>query len=242
MQVGSVDQAKALAQWTHLVDVYRRLGLQVEIIDQDEKYPDMVFAADQGVLLDEQHVLLSNFRHPERRGEGEFYRRWYETHDYQVTPLPDDLYLEGGGELQRWQDYLLIGVGFRTDHHSAKKIGQLFNKEVLCLELHKEQFYHLDTCLMALNSEVIFYHREAFSPASVSDLQSLVPNLIEIDDLEVANFAANSVVVGSTVVMQKGNPRMASQIEKLGYQVITVDVSEFMKAGGGIHCLTGNLD
>jgi N-dimethylarginine dimethylaminohydrolase len=241
MQVGSVDPQKALAQWNNLVSQYQKLGLEVEIIEQNEKYPDMVFAADQGLLLGDRSILLSNFKHPERRGEGEFYHNWYLDHGYKVTPLTQDLYLEGGGELQRWRNYLIIGLGFRTDLRSAQKIAKVFDKEVLYLELDKQQFYHLDTCLMALNKDVVFYHREAFSASSVRELQSKVPHLIEIDDTEVANFAANSVVVGSTVVMQEGNSHLARQVEGFGYRVVTVDVREFMKAGGGVHCLTGDL-
>lgn len=241
MKVGSVDKINALIQWETLVLQYQKLGVEVEFIDQIENHPDMVFAADQGLLLEEKHLLLSSFRFPERRGESEHYRSWYLNHGYLVTPLPDDLYFEGGGELQRWRDYLFIGVGFRTDHHSARHIGQVFRKEVLCLELNKAHFYHLDTCLMALDDKTVFYFPEAFSPASQKALQALIPNLLEITEAEVLNFAANSVVVGQSVLMQKGNPLMAAQIQNLGYRVITLDVSEFMKAGGGLHCLTGEL-
>ena len=174
MQVGSVDPQKALAQWNNLVSQYQKLGLEVEIIEQNEKYPDMVFAADQGLLLGDRSILLSNFKHPERRGEGEFYHNWYLDHGYKVTPLTQDLYLEGGGELQRWRNYLIIGLGFRTDLRSAQKIAKVFDKEALYLELDKQQFYHLDTCLMALNKDVVFYHREAFSRSEehTSELQS----------------------------------------------------------------------
>lgn len=241
MKVGSVDRINALIQWENLVLQYQKLGVEVEFIDQIENHPDMVFAADQGLLLEEKHILLSSFRFPERRGESEYYRSWYREHGYQITPLPDDLYFEGGGELQRWRDYLFIGVGFRTDHYSARHVGAIFDKEVLCLELIKEHFYHLDTCLMVLDDETVFYYPEAFSAKSIRDLKSLIPNLLEIEESEVRKFAANSVMVGHTVLMQSGNPQMAHQINDLGHRIVTLDVSEFMKAGGGLHCLTGNL-
>lgn len=241
MKVGSVDKINALIQWENLVLQYQKLGVQVEFIDQIENHPDMVFAADQSLLLGEKHILLSSFRFPERRGESEQYLAWYLDHGYQVTTLPDDLYFEGGGELQPWQHYLFIGVGFRTDHPSARHIGEVFGKEVLCLELSKEHFYHLDTCLLALDDRTVFYFPPAFSLASQKALQDLVPNLLEISEAEVQNFAANSVVIDKSVLMQVGSPVMAAQIEKLGYRVISLDVSEFMKAGGGLHCLTGYL-
>ena len=42
MQIGSVNQAKAAIQWNNLVEQYKRLGIDVSIIEQDQKFPDMV--------------------------------------------------------------------------------------------------------------------------------------------------------------------------------------------------------
>lgn len=241
MKIGSVDQQIALAQWENLVKEYKSLCVSVEIIEQNQKFPDMVFATDQGVLIKGKEILLSRFRNLERSGESEYYKKWYEDHGYKIKILPDNIFIEGGGELQHWRDKLLIGFGFRTDQNSINSVEKIFNKNCIRLELVDRRFYHLDTCLIVLNDDVIFYYPPAFSPNSIYLLKSIVPNLIEIEYEEVVNFAANSIVLGSTVFMQEGNIRMSQQIAKLGYKVITINVGEFIKAGGGAHCLTGDL-
>jgi N-dimethylarginine dimethylaminohydrolase len=37
-------------------------------------------------------------------------------------------------------------------------------------------------------------------------------------------------------------PRVGRQLEAWGFDVVVVDVSEFVKAGGGVRCLTLALD
>src|SRR4051812_15335594 len=75
MKPGEIDQKKALDQWSNLVAIYKTLGIKVEIIKQKKNVPDMVFATDQGLVHDGK-VLLSNFRHEQRRSESKFYKRW----------------------------------------------------------------------------------------------------------------------------------------------------------------------
>jgi len=241
MKIGSVDQQIALAQWENLVKEYKKLCLSIEIIEQNQKFPDMVFATDQGVLIKDKEILLSRFRYIERRGESEYYKKWYLDHGYKIKILPDNIFFEGGGELQHWRNNLLIGFGFRTDQNAINSVEKIFNKRSIKLELVDKRFYHLDTCLMVLNDDVIFYYPQAFSSNSIHQLKSIVPNLIKIEYGEVINFAANSFVCGATVFMQEGNPKISSQMVKLGYEVVTVNVGEFIKAGGGAHCLTGDL-
>jgi N-dimethylarginine dimethylaminohydrolase len=50
------------------------------------------------------------------------------------------------------------------------------------------------------------------------------------------------VVVGSTIVMPATPPRVGRQLEAWGFDVVPVDVGEFLKAGGGARCLTLALD
>ncbi len=63
-----------------------------------------------------------------------------------------------------------------------------------------------------------------------------------LDQAEAATFAANSVVVGHTVIMPACPSRVGRQLQAWGFDVVVVDVSEFLKAGGAVRCLTLALD
>lgn len=69
-----------------------------------------------------------------------------------------------------------------------------------------------------------------------------MPEPIALTRDEALAFCANSVVVGDTIVMPSCTPRLASELQSTGFEVHTCAVDEFLKAGGGVRCLTLALD
>ncbi len=236
MKVGSVNQAEAMKQWQQLADVYQDLGVEVEVIQPHPALPDMVFATDQGVVRDRK-IVLGRFKHPERQPETVLYSEWFHDHGYEVVTTSSDNCLEGG-ECLPWQDQYFLGVGFRTCTSTATELAHLLSQKVTNLELINPHFYHLDTCFFPLNNEVAFYYPAAFSDSAKEYLQKTHGNLVEFSEAEATNFAANSMVIGKTVVTQQGNPKFKAMLHKCGYQVVELEMNEFVKSGGGIHCLS----
>jgi N-dimethylarginine dimethylaminohydrolase len=78
--------------------------------------------------------------------------------------------------------------------------------------------------------------------AYAAPIGALVPEPLELTLDEALQLTANSVVVGSTIVMTACPVRVGRQLERWGFDVAVVDVSEFVKAGGGVRCLTLALD
>jgi len=248
MEIGAVDPDKALQQWESLVKIYQKHGIEVEIIEQSEYQPDMVFAADQGLVVNKSSnqndstVILSNFKHQERRGETKYYMKWFLQNGYKVEFLPGDVQFEGGGEILHWKDKYLIGRGFRNSTQAYQVLQEEYNLNFISFELINPRFYHLDTCMFVLNSDTIFYYPPAFSSKSIELIKKTFANPIEFSDEEVNGFAANSVVTDNLVFVQTGNPSFNQKLIDLGYTVEIVNINEFIKAGGGIHCLTFELD
>lgn len=58
---------------------------------------------------------------------------------------------------------------------------------------------------------------------------------------EALTFCANSIVLGSTVVMPACPDRVRAQLEEWGFDFV-VEVAEFLKGGGAIRCLANPLD
>ena len=236
MQPGTVDKNQAMQQWKALVNTLTTLKISVKLIDQVAGLPDMVFSTDQAITVGNK-VLLSNFRYPERRSESKFYKKWFEENDYSVNTLPNDLYLEGSGDCLFWGDIIFMGYGFRSTIASAKTTASLLNIDVIPLELINPKYYHLDLAFLPINSTSAIYYPKAFSQNSQKKKKKNIPDLYEFTEKEVSGFAANSLVTGNHVILQKNNPTFVNRIRKLGYYPIEIDISEFLKAGGGIHCL-----
>lgn len=239
MKKGSVNIEAAKKQWQKLVDVYQNLGIEVAEIEPQKDYPDMVFATDQGISIN-GNFILSNFRFDQRRGESGFYENWLRKNGHIVKRINDEVFFEGGDAVM-FGKKLILGHGFRTDQFAATKIEELLQIEVIPIKLIDDKFYHLDTALFTLNDKTLFYVPSAFEEKELSKL-SQIAKLIPIDEREAMHFAANSLVTNGHVIMTPDNPKMKKEIEKQNYKVIEVDISEFLKSGGGLHCLTLVLD
>jgi len=241
MKIGSINKTKATSQWKNLANTLTKLAIKIEIIKPAKGLPDMVFAADQA-LIKYKNLVLSNFHYPQRRREIKKYLPWFKKQNFKIYKLPKKCFFEGSGECVWYGDLLFVGTGFRNSTGVCKFLSVYLNVETKCLELINPKFYHLDTCLFPLNDTTAFYYPLAFSQKSQRVLKKLVKNLIPLADDEANNFAANSLVTDHRVIMQKGNKNFAVKLKDLGYKTVEVDVSEFMKSGGGIHCLVQTLE
>jgi N-dimethylarginine dimethylaminohydrolase len=241
MKPGTIDGEKALSEWEQLVNIYRKENIAVEVIDQKQGVPDMVFATDQGIIHGKT-VLLSRFWYDERKNETPYYEEWFTKHGYQIEYLPIGAFFEGNGDSYFWGDKLLIGVGFRADDYTCRAVSKILDIEVIPLQIVDPKFYHLDVGFLPINSETAFYYPKAFTKQSREVLKKLIPNLIEFTRDEVNAFSANSVVTDHHVIHQKGSETFKAKLKDLRYKSIEVDVSEFIKSGGGAHCMTSILE
>jgi N-dimethylarginine dimethylaminohydrolase len=106
---------QALAQWTQLYQVLQKYA-QVDLVEPQPGWPDMVFTANAGLILGNT-VVLSRFFHPERQGEEPHFQKWFTDQGYKVHLLPDSLPFEGAGDalMDRAGGWLWAGYGFRSD-------------------------------------------------------------------------------------------------------------------------------
>ena len=231
-----VDVDRAVAQWTTLVNTYRRLGHTVELIEPIPGLPDMVFAANGATVIDGT-VLGSQFRYPERAEEGPAYLNWFARNGFVTQEAKSTN--EGEGDLLLSGRYLLAGTGFRTDLDAHSQAQELFGRPVITLQLVDPRFYHLDTALTVLGGPAeIAYLPGAFSAGSRKVLRQLFPNAIIAQEEDAAVLGLNAVSDGHRVVLPVQARGLAAQLAERGYQPVAVDLSELRKAGGGPKCCT----
>lgn len=233
-----VDTDLAIAQWERLRDLYTQLGHTVELIKPRPGLPDMVFAANGATMVDGR-VLLARFRHSERVPEVCAYLEWFRGRGYDVQ-APAWIN-EGEGDYLTVGDRLLAGNGFRTDRRSHAEAEDLFEREVVGLDLVDRYFYHLDTAMAVLDDEQVMYHPAAFSPASRATLRGMFPDAILADDDDARVLGLNAVSDGRHVVVAQAATHLIAELRDRGFDPIGVDVSELLKAGGGVKCCTLEL-
>jgi N-dimethylarginine dimethylaminohydrolase len=229
--------ALARAQWDQLRNTLISLGSKSEIIGPQKKLPDMVFAANAG-LVSGNRFIRSNFRYPERRGEEPYFEKWFADEGYEILTLPEHLFFEGEGDALFCGDTLFCGYRFRSDIRSHQAIGELLQCLVISVELVQDRFYHLDTCFCPLSGDEAIWYRPAFDEYGQKAIRQRIDHLIEVCPEEAAHFACNAVVLGKDIVLADNSPKLCQTLRHQGYQTHELGMSEFIKAGGACKCLT----
>jgi N-dimethylarginine dimethylaminohydrolase len=230
-----VDTAVALAQWQHLRDTYLRLGHTVDLVDPVPGLPDMVYAANGGLILGDT-AIVARFKYPQRQDESVAYEKWLRSQGY--DPVQTRHVNEGQGDLLPVGEKILAGTGFRTDPRTHYEIAEIFGRPVVSLRLVDPRFYHLDTALAVLDDTTIAYYPPAFSESSRVQLKTLFPDAILVDSADAYAFGLNAVSDGRHVVHPSAAVGFTEQLSTAGFEPIGVEMSELLKGGGSVKCCT----
>ncbi|WP_084039307.1 dimethylargininase [Demequina sp. NBRC 110053] len=233
------DTARAIAQWDALVATYRSLGFSVSFIEPVPGLPDMVFAANGGLVVDGL-AYTASFRHAQRQPEADAYADWFATAGLEVARAA--CVNEGEGDFLVVGDAILAGTGFRSTPGSHDELSELIDMEVVPLTLVRDDYYHLDTAIAVLDArpghEQVAFLASAFDAASLAELRRRYPDAIEVSEEDAAVFGLNAVSDGLHVVTAAQATRFHAQLAAHGFVPVGVDLSELRLAGGGVKCCT----
>ena len=221
--------------------------------------------------LSQKTFYLSNLL-PSRAGEKSHYRQALQYAGFRVGIIDERYRFEGEadffpvadhhllthGDIERQRFVPRLGVppwrriyGFRTDARVEPILTRIVEpRPVLRLELVLEAHYHGDTALCAFGStrQHLLVYKRALSDESWARLSSVFSHaLVELSDEDAARYAANAFTLtqgsDSLLLLPEGvSQRLQDEVKDRGVTPITVDVSEFLKKGGGsIKCMIGDL-
>jgi N-dimethylarginine dimethylaminohydrolase len=231
----AVDTHVAMNQWESLRQTYKELGHTVELVEPVAGLPDMVYAANGGLLVNGKAVV-ARFAYPQRAGESVAYAEWMARHGF--DPAETRHVNEGQGDLLVVGSIVLAGYGFRTERKAHAEIAALVGMPVVSLELIDPRFYHLDTALAVLDDTTIAYYPPAFSDEARAQLLELFPDAVEVGSADADVLGLNAVSDGLNVVLPAAATGFAEQLRDAGFRPIGVDLSELLKGGGSVKCCT----
>lgn len=233
-----VDPHLAMNQWQALRQTYKELGHVVETVESLEGLPDMVYAANGGLVANGKAVV-ARFTHPQRAGEAAAHAEWMTRHGYE--PVQTRYTNEGQGDLLVVGSIILAGHGFRTDRRAHDEVAAIVGMPVVSLELVDPRFYHLDTALAVLDDTTVAYYPPAFSAASRDRLLELFPDAIAVATADAHVLGLNVVSDGLNVIVPAAAVGFIAQLRAAGFTPLGVDLSELLKGGGSIKCCTLEL-
>jgi dimethylargininase len=225
----TIDYETAVQQHAAYCQLLQKCGANVSTLNVNCEFPDCAFIEDTAIVFDEVAVLASMgtaSRRAEPTGIEPELSRYRE-----ICRVEPPATIEGGDVL-RVARTLLVGLSTRTNHAGVNALEAMvgrFGYRVVTVPVLG--CLHLKTACTALPD-----NRLLVNPSWL-DVQALRPFAV-LPVPEQEPWAANVLVVGEKVMIATEHVRTAHSISKLGFNVQTVDVSEFAKAEGGITCLS----
>ncbi len=229
-ELGLPDYDKALIQHADYIAALKECGLEVTELEAVEEFPDSCFVEDVA-LMTPSCAILTNPGAESRRGEVSHIEQAVRAHYEVVEQIVAPGFVEAG-DIMMVGDHYYIGLSERTNQDGAEQMITILEKYGMSGSVvEMSEMLHLKTGLGYLEDNNLVACGEFLTKPEFQKY-----NLVEID--QVDSYSANSVWINGTVLVPKGFKSTSNAIEKLGYKVREVDVSEYQKLDGGLSCLS----
>lgn len=228
--LGIPDYQKAILQHESYVRLLRGIGLDVIVLEADERYPDGCFVEDTAVVTS-AFAIITQPGAASRNGEQirisevlkEFRKLFY-------IKAPGTL---EGGDVLRIGDHFFIGLSERTNEAGIAQfdaIASQFGYTTTAVQLNG--ILHLKTGIAYIG------HRRVLGMPIVTRSE-VFQEYTALDILPEESYASNCIRIGTDhLILPAGFPKTMNMLQEAGYLVSTLDMSEFEKMDGGLTCLS----
>lgn len=225
--LGQPDFNKALEQHGAYCDALIRCGVELTVLDADERYPDGCFVEDTAVV-NSRVAVISRPGAASRVGEEEEIARVLSGYGITESISPPGT-LEGGDVL-RTENHYFIGLSARTNMEGAGQLSAILSKQGFTSSVIRVQ------AGLHLKSDIAYLGKGNFISTPVFSKIAHPANTIVLDQDEY--YAANCLAVNDYLLIPKGFPKSKMKIKELAYNIIELEMSEFRKMDGGLTCLS----
>ena len=222
-----IDVAKADAQHTAYERCLSELGARVISLPAEPSQPDSVFVEDPALVLDEVAVIT--------RMGAESRREESRAIAGALSPFRPLLHMTEpatleGGDVVRVGRTLFVGLSGRTNRAGIDQLSKMlapWDYRVVPVPVHG--CLHLKSACTYLGDGAILANRSWLDTSFLDGYR-----IIDVASSEPS--AANTLSLNGTVLIPTAFPATAAILEKEGYSLHTLDISELMKAESAISC------
>lgn len=242
-----LDPQLAREQHDSLAESYRTLGVEVVYLkDSPGALPNQYFVRDLFTMTP-QGAIIARPASVVRAGEERIVAN---TLAQEGVPILLSVHSGGtfeGPDLVFVDDSVaFVAFGLRTNAIGAQQVAEVL--ESMGIDVIKVQTTygcgHLDGVMNIVGHKVAVLYPTRVSFVVYETLRRLGYRIVDLPDPREADIgmAINMVAISpEAVLMPAGNPKTKSTLEGEGIKCHEVNVSELMKGGGAVHCMTGIL-
>ncbi|UCE45010.1 MAG: amidinotransferase [Methanobacteriota archaeon] len=222
----SIDLKRAQMQHEVYRSVLANLGLEVLSLPQDDSHPDACFVEDCAVVHGRK-ALITRMGAPSRRGEESAVES--ALGEYLVTKRAEAPATIEGGDVVHLPDRLICGESQRTNAEGIRQMGEWLGVKVDTIS---------DEGMMHLKSHVTYLGEDTFISTERYARHPVLEGMGVIVVPRREEYAADTLAIGDSVLMPAGLTESQRLVKRAGFDVISVEVSEFEKCDGALTCLS----
>lgn len=231
-ELGKPIYEKALEQHKGYIETLKKCGVEVEVLEALDEFPDSCFVEDVAVLT-KNCAIITNPGASSRNKEKEYIiepiKKYYPEEKIEYIKEPGTL---DGGDVMMVGNHFYVGKSARTNGEGIKQFIEILEKYGHTgSEVTLEEVLHLKTGVNYIENNTLLVSGEFITKEEFKDYKKIV---IPEDEA----YASNCIWVNGTVIVPSGYPKVKKAIEEAGYKVICTDTSEFRKIDGGLSCLS----
>ncbi|MDX1449302.1 MAG: arginine deiminase family protein, partial [Acidimicrobiia bacterium] len=224
-----VDVDLARTQWEAYVAAFQDHGWDIVEVEPADDCPDAVFIEDTVVVFGDTAVITrpgAESRQAETAGT----ERAIRGRVPRLTRLESPASLDGGDVLKVGST-VYVGLSDRTNREAVEQLAALLgDRNVVGVPVTK--VLHLKSAVTALPDGTVIGYGPLVDDPSVFETYLDVPEESGSAVVDLGN---------STLLMAADCPQSTQLIGGRGYDVVTVDISEFQKLEGCVTCLSVRL-
>jgi len=220
-----------LAEQDAYIAALRAAGVDVHILPPLEAFPDAIFVEDPALVFTEGAILLRPGA-KSRAGEAAEISPALKEKCQTVLELPAPGFAEGGDILNTPQG-VMIGLSSRTDLTGAKALQSCLSRLGLISRIVEtpEGVLHFKTDCSLLDDETILSTARLARSDVFDDFETVI-----VPEGEEA--AANALRVNDVVMVGAQFPKTIELLDKLGYDVVSLETSQIGKIDAGLSCMS----
>jgi arginine deiminase len=243
------DPDRLRSQHDGLADAYRRVGVEVHLVDPPDEVvppPNLMYAADLFFMTPEGAVLARPASAARAGEERWVQRRLADLGVPILRAVGGRGVFEGADAMWIDEETVLLAEGLRTNREGADQVAGVLAQigvGVIRVALPPGTM-HLMGQLRLVDRDLAVYWEGRFPEPGPSALEERGYRMVAGPDEAEARdgFALNFVTVGPReIVMSAGCPISRAVYNDEGITCREVEVDEITRAAGGIGCLTGIL-
>jgi len=225
--LGKPDFGKALGQHQAYCDALEFCGLEIIVLDSDERFPDGCFVEDTAIVVREAAIITrpgAASRLGEETSVSAVLSNYKKIEQISYPGRVD------GGDILRAENHFYIGRSKRTNRAGASQLTEILEHYgYTSSEIMVESVPHLKSGTAYIGNGTFI---------SIDEFSNEFPgsNVIRIDKDEA--YASNCLPVNDFLLISRGFPKARRKIVGSGQKIIELEMSEFRKMDGALTCLS----